>query len=282
MKNLIALSFLFVSHCSVSYKNVDHLAYLPNELNEVSGIETTENNDELWMINDSGNSSELFRVTTSGKIINSIELDAENEDWEDITTDKQGNVYIGNFGNNFNERKNLSILKVSKKNLNKSDKVAIERISFRYEDQDKFPPKKKKLFYDCEAFFHYNDSLYLFTKTRVKKEFGVTNLYRIPAKKGNHIAKKIGSFKTCDEMPCWITSADISDDGKQVVLMSLKDVWHFSEYESTNFLSGKSVKYDLDFESQKEAVCFKNDSTLLITDEKAQGGGGNLYQFNLH
>jgi hypothetical protein len=32
-------------------------------------------------------------------------LQTANIDWEDITKDKDGNLYVGDFGNNDNERK---------------------------------------------------------------------------------------------------------------------------------------------------------------------------------
>ena len=33
--------------------------------------------------------------------------------------------------------------------------------------------------------------------------------------------------------------------------------------------------------SQKEGVCFKDENTLYITDEKARGEGGNLYELKI-
>jgi sugar lactone lactonase YvrE len=44
-------------------------------------------------------------------------LQNTNIDWEDITKDKDGNLYVGDFGNNDNERKDLCIYKIDKKSL---------------------------------------------------------------------------------------------------------------------------------------------------------------------
>ena len=38
---------------------------------------------------------------------------------------------------------------------------------------------------------------------------------------------------------------------------------------------------EFNHDSQKEGVCFKNDSTLYITDEKSHGKGGNLYELKI-
>ena len=234
------------------------------------------------MLNDGGNSSKLYGVSPTGEIKTELKIKAKNNDWEDLTTDNEGNIYIGDFGNNLNKRKNLAILKVSKDSLNNKDKIEIERINFSFPDQTKFPPKKKHMRFDCEAFFYLNSYFYVFTKSRIKHNFGLTNLYKIPAKRGNHVAEFIASFKTCDELPCWVTSADISTDGKQVALLTLDAVWLFSDFEGDNFFSGNHVKNQFEFESQKESVCFYDDSTLLIADEKANGEGGKLYLHKLN
>ena len=52
-------------------------------------------------------------------------------------------------------------------------------------------------------------------------------------------------------------------------------------FASDDFLNGTATELPFNHESQKESICFKNDSTLYITDEKSHGGGGNLYEFDL-
>ncbi|GAA3636145.1 hypothetical protein GCM10022397_22140 [Flavivirga jejuensis] len=257
------------------------IANLPKTLHEVSGTEIAPNSDLIWMLNDGGNASKVYGLNKKGYIKKELKIDAKNHDWEDLTSDKKGNLYIGDFGNNDNKRKNLAILKIASNSFNNKGKINIERISFKYSDQKKFPPKKKKLYFDCEAFFHYNDSLYLFTKSRVKNDFGKTHLYKIPAKKGNHVAELVGTFSSCNDLHCWVTSADISDNGKQIVLLTQKSLLVFSNFTSDNFFNGTFKQYDFKSESQKESICFKNENTVYITDEKAHGEGGNLYEFKI-
>jgi len=276
------LSLLILINFSCNTGNLTVIADLPPTLDEVSGIEILPNSNLIWMLNDGKNPSEIYGLNPKGKIKKVLKIKAKNHDWEELTTDKNGNLYIGDFGNNSNYRKNLVILKVNKDSINNRRKTNVERISFRYPDQKKFPPKQSKMHFDCEAFFHYNDSLYLFTKSREKNNYGKTNLYKIPASQGDYEAQFVASFKTCDEIPCWITSADISEDQTQIALLTLDTVWIFSEYTGDNFFSGTATKYDLDYNSQKEALCFKNDSTLYITDERTYGRGRNLYEFKLH
>lgn len=257
--------------------NLTVLADLPGKLKEASGIETVKDSNLIWMLNDGGNSAEIYGLDLDGDIKEALEINAKNNDWEDLASDSNGNLYIGDFGNNANKRKNLAILKVKHEDLDKKSPISIERISFRFPDQTKYPPKKKSMGFDCESFFFLNDSLYLFTKNRVRGAFGKTKLYKIPAKRGQHTATYIGSYSLCDDLECWITSADISDDGKKVVLLNHKSALVFTNFPEDRFFDGVVKEYLFEHESQKEAVCFKTDNELYITDEKSQGAGGNLY-----
>ena len=279
MKSTFFLLFLSFSSCHTG--NLKVIADLPHILKEVSGTEIINDSNSIWMLNDSGNTPKLYELDSKGKLIKELVIKAKNKDWEDLTSDKAGNLYIGDFGNNNNKRKNLSILKIKAKYLKGDTPIAVEYISFKYPNQTKFPPKKKNMHFDCEAFFHFNDSLYLFTKSRVKSDFGKTNLYKIPAEAGNYNATFISTFKAGNELGDWITSADISSNGKKVVLLSPNAAWVFTDFYKDDFFNGNSEKLPFDYHSQKEGVCFKNENNLYITDEKSNDTGGNLYQLKL-
>ncbi|PQJ79585.1 SdiA-regulated domain-containing protein [Polaribacter porphyrae] len=280
MKKIILFSsFLFFISCQ-NFGQLKVIADLPNYLKEVSGNEYLYNSEEIWMLNDGGNQPKLFAFSKNGKLKKEVYIKTKNNDWEDITSDKEGNIYIGDFGNNNNKRKNLRILKIDKNYLSQKN-AEVEEIEFEYENQKKFPPKKKDRFFDAEAFFYYKNHFYVFTKSRVKKEYGKTFLYKFPATKGKHTAKLIGEFDNGKKTNSWITGADISDDGKKIVLLSQKNVLIFTNFKGDNFLSGKVQEIELEHRSQKEGVCFKDNSTLYITDEYAHGKGGNLYELKI-
>ena len=280
MKPYIFIFSLLLLNCNHS-DNLKVIADVPSVLKEVSGMEVVAESPYLWMINDSGNKPKLFGLSFKGKIKKELKINAKNHDWEDLTSDSECNIYIGDFCNNANDRQNLMILKVDKDSLNNSGKIDVERIYFSFENQEKFPPKKEQLYFDCEAFVYHNNFFYLFTKTRVKNDFGTTNLYKIPATPGTHVAKLVDSFKTCSDLNCWITSADLSADGKTLVLLTSDQIWEFTDFKKDEFFSGTVKMHDLGFSSQKESVCFYNDSTLIVSDERAYGEGGNVYEFKL-
>ena len=234
------------------------------------------------MINDAGNSPILYGIDLRGKIVKTFRINDKNHDWEDLATDDEGNLYIGDFGNNKNKRTDLVILKIKKKDLDSNIPLETEKISFHYPDQKKFPPKKKKQYFDCEAFFFYNDSLYLFTKSRVENKHGKTTMYKIPAKPGCHEAIKMDTFNTlCNKFTCWTTSADISPDKSKVALLTPNALIIFSDFKGDKFFEGKVKEYPFEFITQKESVCFKDNGSVYITDEYSFGIGGNLYELKL-
>jgi uncharacterized protein YjiK len=279
-KTVALISFLLIVSCQ-DFGQLKVLADLPNSLEEVSGIQKIEGSDLLWMLNDSGNKPIIYGVDTKGEIIREVIVKAKNNDWEDITSDEEGNLYIADFGNNNNKRRDLRILKIKHQDLLTEDEVEVEKIKFSYFDQKKFPPKKKKRFFDAESLLHHNGFLYIFTKSRVAENYGKTTLYKIPATKGNHIAKRISTFETCADFHCWITAADISPNGKKVALLNHQSVFIFTNFDADDFLSGEVKEYKLGHISQKESITFKDDNTFYITDEKAHLKGGKLYEFKL-
>ena len=278
--SFLLFSFLFLISCE-NFGQLEVKAKLPKLLEEVSGIQYDANEDAFWMLNDSGNSPSVFLVTEQGKILRELRIDAKNHDWEDITMDVEGNLYIGDFGNNYNERKNLRILKIKKEDLNSTKKIKVKKIKFSFPEQKKFPPKKK--YYDVEGFFEWQGNFYVFTKSRVKNKIGRTFLYKVPNEKGKHDAQRISDFTTCPEKYCWITGADISRDGTKVVLLNHKSAWVFTDFKGDNFFSGKAQEFSFGHQSQKESITFKNNSTIYLADEDEGGGAGgrNLYSMNL-
>jgi hypothetical protein len=279
-KSFILILLIILVSCA-NYGQLDIVTRLPNVLSEVSGVQTIQNSNLIWMINDGGNPHRLYGVSRKGKIKEEFIINAKNEDWEDLTSDDEGNLYIGDFGNNYSKRKDLTILKIKHTDLQKEEDIDVERIRFYFPEQKKFPPKKKQRYFDTESFIFLNGYLYLFTRSRVSDNYGKTSLYKIPAKEGNHAAQYISSFTFCNLITCSITSAAISDDKKSIVLLSSETVLHFTDFNGDDFFSGKVTPLPLDHLSQKEGVCFKNENTLYITDEKAYGTGGKLYEFKL-
>ncbi|NHF60653.1 hypothetical protein FK220_014960 [Flavobacteriaceae bacterium TP-CH-4] len=277
--SLLVIGLLF--SCT-NYGQLTFVTKLPKKLDENSGI-LHLNDSTVWFIQDGGNSDELYQVGLDGSLLNELKVkNGKNVDWEDLAKDEKGNVYIGDFGNNDSDRKDLVIYKVPNPEIEKGDKIDAQKIKFRYPDQKKFPPKNKKEQFDAEALFYKKGYLFIITKNRTHPFTGKARIYKVPAKKGKYKAVYVGEFTTCmEEASCRVTAATISDDGKTIVLLGEGKLWIFSNFSGDDFSKGTMKTIDLKATSQLEAVCFLNEHTLLISDEERSNTGRNLYSFNL-
>ncbi|WP_125719830.1 SdiA-regulated domain-containing protein [Flavobacterium ustbae] len=280
---LVFCSIVLLACQKQSGSDLKELYSLPKKLKEVSGIAYFPETKTLYTLEDSGNKNAIYAINTEGKLTKTITIsNATNVDWEDITKDKSGNIYIGDFGNNDNERRDLCIYKVAKNQLSNDLAKAEYKISFSYPEQKEFPPKKKEMFYDVEGFFELNGYFYLFTKNRSKGFDGTAFIYKIKNAAGTQKAVRIGEFKTCSNYNhCVLTSATISPDGKKVALLSHDKVVLFKDFKGDLFHKGKQTELNLNHFSQKEAIVFKDNNTLLIADEKTNKVGGKVYEFSL-
>jgi hypothetical protein len=255
---------------------------LPKKLKEVSGIALSQDQKTIWAIEDAGNKNVVYGLNRQGELITDVLVEnAENNDWEDITKDASGNIYIGDFGNNENDRQNLSILKLDLKTDSQKSTKVVQTTKFHYEGQTEFPPKKSNLLYDCEAFVEKDGSFYLFTKNRSKGFDGTFLVFQIPNKEGDFEAKLVGKLKLeGGYSDAAITSASINSKN-EIVLLNHKNINILSGFTANDFSSAKIQKISLSHNSQKEAIVFVDDKTLLIADEKDKKTGGNVYQFSL-
>jgi hypothetical protein len=282
MRIFLILFICFVNTGCAQHGKLTYLCPLPNELNENSGIAALEEG-RVWFIEDNGNKDNIYEVSTTGERLREFEVkNAGNDDWEDLTQDGEGNLYIGDFGNNENERKDFAIYKLPNPTIEKGDKIVAEEIIFSYPEQTEFPPPAAEKRYDTEAFFFKDSLLYIITKDRSNPFLGEALIYTVPATPGEYKARRVGTFSTCkDYSICQITSAAISPDGTKIVLLGYGSLWIITNFDLPNF-SGGDVQYiDLGVRTQLEAVCFKNNNTLYLSDEENHMTGRNLYSFTL-
>ena len=275
MKSICTASLIFIASCTGIESPLKQIGEL--SLKEVSGLKYV--NGSLWGLEDSGNKNSIYKISLTGKTENEIKIaNAKNIDWEDIAADKQGNLYIGDFGNNDNDRKDLAIYKLNANDLSTVSSV----VSFYYPEQKQFPPKKSNFIFDVEAFIEHNANFYLFTKNRTKGFNGDVQVYKVPNKTGKHAAQLLGTIPTCDNFrKCAITGADLSPDGSKLVLLSGDKIWVITNFGTDNFVGGNMQMLELNHVSQKEGICFKDNDVLLIADEKDKKEGGKLYEISL-
>ncbi len=249
---------------------------LPEAVEETSGLIFW--NGGLWTHNDSFNAPVLSKLDTlSGEVLQTITLaEAENFDWEDIAQDEKF-IYIGDFGNNLGNRKNLGIYKITKKDIPERGDVSVtaEVIRFVYADQTSYEKANRSNDYDCEAMISAGDSLFLFSKNWVDLK---TRMYALPKIPGDYVVHPLAEMDT-DGM---VTGADINERG-ELVFIGYKNyqplVWLLFDYPGTEFFSGNKRRITLPGTKglQTEGICHKPHGHLWISAERTPVAPARLY-----
>lgn len=239
-------------------KQVGHLA--KDKVVESSGLEIADAEGDLWTHGDGGNTAKLYKITAQGDRLQELDLaPLTNIDWEDLAQDEDGHLYIGDFGNNQNKRRNLAIYR-----LNGPELREVDTIHFAYADQRQFPPKKVNRNFDCEAFFYHQDSLHLFTKNRGEDKW--VKYYVLPAQPGTHTARLVDSM----QIKTWITAADISPDGRTVALLGYGQAYLIDRIAGRKLFDGSKSCMLLPQTGQAEALVFVNDRDFVLSNEKGK------------
>lgn len=279
MKNVfIIICFLSVYFSSIAQK-IQKIARLPEIISESSGL--IFYNDSLFIThNDSGDKPILYFVNLKGKLIHKVIVNnANNVDWEDITKDDKGNIYIADIGNNSNQRKDLKIYKIKSHNLLNVNSLNAEIIEVSYNEQTDFPPKDEALNFDAEGLAYHNDSLWIITKCRSIPFEGNAYIYKFPTKAGKYNLKRKSHLFIGKEgfIKDAVTSLDIYNN--KVYLLTYNRILIYAIIE--NKLSFENQYYIKPY-SQKEALIVKNKNEIYLTDESTKIlGGGYLYKLTL-
>ncbi len=261
MKNGYIFLFCIFSFYAFSQKST----ILSEELKEISGIQFL--NDTLLVAhNDGGNQPLLYFLNPiNGKIIKRVFIKGvKNTDWEDIALDGDF-LFIGDFGNNNNKRKNLSIIRVSWKDALDHDTISSDFMTFEYSNQEAFPPEKKTMNFDAECLLFANDFLWIFTKNRTDPFDGISNVYRFQFQKNKHaILKKEYAIKIGSKS--WMFDSVTGGD-------FLNDCFYLITYNRVLKYSLNKGKFNLLKQyyykeyNQKEAITVIKDDEIYVANE---------------
>jgi len=253
---------------------------LPVELEETSGLIFF--NKAFYSHNDSDSESILYRFDTLNGVINQRVslLNGINTDWEDLAQDDDY-IYIGDFGNNEGNRKNLKVYKLLKSliSANGNIEASVESIEFSYEDQIDFSPAYNNNDFDCEAMIAYGDNLYLFSKNWKNQKCCIYSLTKIA---GLQQAKLISEF----DANCLISGASINSDATEIALIGyvknswIPVMWLLKDFSNGQFLSGTKLRFELltVLGSQLEGIAFTDDNKLFISTEKTNLMNQGVFQ----
>lgn len=201
IKKFIFFVFLIVNNSMIFAQKSDTLELnlhpskkiLPKEIDENSGL--LFYNNLIFTFNDSQGKPEIYGFNPqTGKIKNTIALkNAKNVDWEAITTDGT-NFYIGDFGNNRGNRKDLTIYSFAISSINFEldfQEVETSFFTFEIEGQTSFKNLNRKNDFDIESMVFYNQKIHFFTKEWVSLQ---TSHHTLELNIPHQISKKIETY----------------------------------------------------------------------------------------
>ncbi|MBL7872741.1 MAG: hypothetical protein JNM78_14080 [Cyclobacteriaceae bacterium] len=271
-----------IKKISIGKDKVQIVAALPKILKEASGL-YIDRNKNFWSHNDDRYSF-LYCFDSTGKIIKTVYINHKNKGWEDLAYDEDNNVYIGSFGNNTNDRTDLTIYKIGSPDTINSQVTLGETINYRYGDQKIFPAPPSQRNYDADALIAFKGSLYIFTKNRTNPFTGYTRVYQLPQTPGNYQAQLMDSIfvGTGPMMEYWVTGADLSPDQNTLALQGHEKIWLISDFEGDKFSTGKVTEITLPDFTHKAGISFSGNETLYIVDElEFEILGGHLYKIDI-
>ncbi len=263
--------------------NVATKGTLPDEVPETSGLVFV--NSRLYTHNDSGNTPQLFEIDTlSLQVSRTITVEnAQNVDWEDLALD-DNYFYIGDIGNNNGDRRDLVIYRVSVGEVETSDVVMAEQITYAYEDQISFDSSPNSD-WDAEALAVLGDELLVFTKEW--QQMG-SKVYTIPKTPGNYTITPVASLSVNG----LVTAATYNDATEVLYLLGYSQLLQPFLYKVENLTTiaglntaGEKINLIAGF-SQAEGLTQVSENRYLFSSEEFNSSSppldlpATLYGFN--
>ena len=287
MKNIYLLVGLILFGCSnkeidsaeIDSAEIVNKIVLPKIINETSGLEFYNNN--FITHNDSGGEPSLYVFNEMGEVIETIGLnknpdfEIENNDWEDITNDNEY-LFVADTGNNFGNRDNLNIIRVSKG----TDFMVDGIIEISYSDQESFFPRPKHK-YDAEAIIVIEDKIALFSKDRENLN---TDLYLVDK---NQNGSQILTSEVSYNVNTLITGGDYDEDRNLLALVSYNSKGNqylllFENFKLNNLENNTFKKFKIPLEqAQIEAVKIIDEKTFWVTSEDEGVGSPFMYKIQV-
>ena len=241
------------------------------DVEESSGLALGPEPGTFYTHGDHGNDPVLFLINWQGEVLREVDVPtARNEDWEALTTDDRGRIYIGDFGNNGQQRRDLCIYR-----FDPAQPSALPpQICFHYADQTQFPPMHKEDYnWDCEAMVWRDGQLYLFSRDRGQSR--TCRIHCLPDRPTSSDAQVAAEYLGQYELPGQVTDAALSPDGHTLALLSQQKLF-FISITPDSLLDGEVKVVPLPGVSHAEGLVYADAHTLAITTER-----GGMYRLEI-
>jgi len=244
---LVCLLSLFTANCSGVFPNdsfssevkLDDDARKSNDYNppkvvariqddavqESSGVAASRCNEgAYWTHNDSGDEAFLYAFNLQGEKLGVWRVaGAKNDDWEDIAAfkDPAGKcfLYIGDIGDNKNERGAMTVYRVPEPQIAPGDKDSSKQNMIFTGPAEAIEIREPEVRDDAETLMVHpvTGDIYVLTKSR-KRESIVYKLSMPYLKDQVNMLQQVGTVSVPGVPKGLLTGGDISPDGKRVVI----------------------------------------------------------------
>ncbi|MFO7565961.1 MAG: hypothetical protein R6X02_25180 [Enhygromyxa sp.] len=254
---------------------------LDRSIREPSGVAASPSHPGVfWVHGDSGTGNWLFAVDGEGKLLARLRVKgAQNIDWEDITVDERGNLWLGDIGNNDSGRRDLVVYRLAEPDPHAGlDEVRVDlSVRFSYPEQTRFGDKLAD--FDAESLLWWDGQLWLLTKHRSDD---LTHLYRFPSLDGQAVELErvatfdLGASLESSERKPWTgqaTAAEVAPDGRHWALLSYDAVFVFElptpgEGAALFARQINRINFDQGHVEKVEALTWDGAQLLIINEDR--------------
>ena len=253
------------------FKAAESLGKLSDgKMTEISGLCASRNaKDFFWVHNDSGDKNKIYGITRTGRLAVTVTLrNVPARDYEDISCAPGPNgepyVYVADFGDNAQKRGTYQIYRFKEPSTTSDSTVDVETIVYSYPDGNK----------NAEAFMvdPITKDIYV-----VSKE-GSTDVYM--AKFPQSTDRTITLDKVASIDKATITAADMSSDGREILVKSYSDVLYWARKDNESVADAMSRPFtEMPYtqERQGESIAFDAQGTGYYTISEGRGADVNFY-----
>jgi hypothetical protein len=288
---VLALCFIgaFAKHRLIDNKQLPESHLYSKQMDETSGLAASAINPGIYYAhNDSGDTSRFFAITMDGKLKNTVYYTGDKilrrrgvVDCEDIAVGPgpvkgKSYVYMGDIGDNNAKRKFITVYRMEERKNWGTDSIAQTASVPLYL---KYPDGAK----DAEAMMIDPVEKLLYIITKRGDSVGV---YTTPLKykandtlsltfRGKLFFKGLKPFK-------WITAADVSADGKQILVKNYEKVYYWQRNATESIWQTlKRAPQELPYKQEKqgEAIAFTPDGKGYYTT--SEGVYAPIYYYKI-
>ncbi len=256
-------------------------ATLPGEIAETSALVCT-GGQQFLTINDSGNPAVLYRLDQQGRIVQRLDIEAQNQDWEALTM-HQGKLWIADIGNNTGQRTELQLYTLPLPAPSDTT-IPVTTYRLRYPGPTPKAPALYQHEFDAEALVSTGSELLLFSKNW---QGDTSRVYQVDT---SRTASELQQVGTTSVLPGLITDVAYSATAQVFIVAGYQN---FRQNPLPLLLSGDFAPFlailDRQYQllktvpvatgGQVEAVCLDTANNIWLSQEGSARHPAQMWQW---